>query len=245
MEDLTGTELEEAETTLFKQAIAESIRSTMWVGDTSAESGANTFDGFLKAHRHLLEQQQGLYLQLRNGRHEHTGQLGRHVRRSLEKCGQTPERPKAEGQLAFFVSSDVLQRLREAPRQHEHGRCLHRLYQRPSKPAVSRHPVVDLRISSYLAKLSSSSPVPKSFCILTDRRNLVLAVNTADFPGNEIRMWYNPDEMERPPARRLPWPAATCSTKDWSHSHRASDHVRNHSPTPGPKACGEASKPSG
>ena len=57
-------------------------------------------------------------------------------------------------------------------------------------------PVVDLRISSYLAKLSSSSPVPKSFCILTDRRNLVLAVNTADFPGNEIRMWYNPDEME-------------------------------------------------
>lgn len=48
MEDLTGTELEEAETTLFKQAIAESIRSTMWVGDTSAESGANTFDGFLK-----------------------------------------------------------------------------------------------------------------------------------------------------------------------------------------------------
>ena len=57
-------------------------------------------------------------------------------------------------------------------------------------------PVVDLRISSYLAKLSSSSPGPKSFCILTDRRNLVLAVNTADFPGNEIRMWYNPDEME-------------------------------------------------
>ena len=33
-------------------------------------------------------------------------------------------------------------------------------------------------------------------CILTDRRNLVLAVNTADFPGNEIRMWYNPDLME-------------------------------------------------
>ena len=62
---------------------------------------------------------------------------------------------------------------------------------------------MDLRISSYLAKLSSSSPVPKSFCILTDRRNLVLAVNTADFPGNEIRMWYNPDEMENPPARRL------------------------------------------
>ena len=89
MEDLTGTELEEAETTLFKQAIAESIRSTMWVGDTSAEH----LRRLSQNHRHLLEQQQGLYLQLRNGRHEHTGQLGRHVRRSLEKCGRTPERP--------------------------------------------------------------------------------------------------------------------------------------------------------
>ena len=26
--------------------------------------------------------------------------------------------------------------------------------------------------------------------------NLVLAVNTSDFPGNEVRMWYNPDLME-------------------------------------------------
>ena len=24
----------------------------------------------------------------------------------------------------------------------------------------------------------------------------MLAVNTADMPGNEVRMWYNPDEME-------------------------------------------------
>lgn len=36
----------------------------------------------------------------------------------------------------------------------------------------------------------------KSFCILTDRRNLVLALNTNDSPEKEIRMWYNPDEME-------------------------------------------------
>jgi hypothetical protein len=36
----------------------------------------------------------------------------------------------------------------------------------------------------------------KTFRILTDRRNFVLAVNTADYPGSEVRMWYNPDEME-------------------------------------------------
>ena len=49
MEDLTGTELEQAETTLFKQAVAEGIRATMWMGDSAGEAGLNTFDGFLKA----------------------------------------------------------------------------------------------------------------------------------------------------------------------------------------------------
>ena len=38
--------------------------------------------------------------------------------------------------------------------------------------------------------------MPQSFALLTDRRNLAMAVNTADFPGTEIRMWYNPDQME-------------------------------------------------
>lgn len=53
-------------------------------------------------------------------------------------------------------------------------------------------PVVDVRLGNYLPETSFH----QSFCLLTDRRNLVLAVNTADFPGNEVRMWYNPDEME-------------------------------------------------
>ena len=38
--------------------------------------------------------------------------------------------------------------------------------------------------------------LPHSFAILTDRRNIALAVNTNDFPGTEVRMWYNPDVME-------------------------------------------------
>ena len=47
MDDLSGTELEQAETALFKQALAENIRVTMWIGDTSAASGYNTFDGLM------------------------------------------------------------------------------------------------------------------------------------------------------------------------------------------------------
>ena len=41
MDDLTGTELEAAETALFKEAIAESIRATMWLGDGKGRSAVD------------------------------------------------------------------------------------------------------------------------------------------------------------------------------------------------------------
>ena len=43
MDDLSGTELEQAETELFKRAIAESLRVTMWIGDK--EAGDHSFSG--------------------------------------------------------------------------------------------------------------------------------------------------------------------------------------------------------
>ena len=46
LDDLTGTELEQAETELFRAAIAESLRVTMWIGKKSANT-YNMFDGFL------------------------------------------------------------------------------------------------------------------------------------------------------------------------------------------------------
>ena len=39
LDDLTGTELEAAETALFRQAIMESVRATMWLGKTAREEG--------------------------------------------------------------------------------------------------------------------------------------------------------------------------------------------------------------
>ena len=47
MQDLSGTELEYAETELFKQAIADSIRNTMWIGNTERNGKYTTFDGIL------------------------------------------------------------------------------------------------------------------------------------------------------------------------------------------------------
>ena len=53
-------------------------------------------------------------------------------------------------------------------------------------------PLVEVNLEPAL----SSSTFTKEFIIFIDRRNIVLAVNTADTPGSEVRMWYNPDEME-------------------------------------------------
>jgi hypothetical protein len=60
------------------------------------------------------------------------------------------------------------------------------------RPALLYHgiPVIEIPGHKYNHYRASS------FCILTDRRNLVLALNTADSPEKEIHMWYNPDEME-------------------------------------------------
>ena len=52
--------------------------------------------------------------------------------------------------------------------------------------------LVDMGITQYISEGGAAS----SYCMLTDRRNLVLAVNTSDYPGSEVRMWYNPDVME-------------------------------------------------
>ena len=53
--------------------------------------------------------------------------------------------------------------------------------------------MVDVQLGAYK---DIASDMPSSFAFLTDRRNLALAVNTSDYPGTEVRMWYNPDEME-------------------------------------------------
>ena len=170
MDDLTGTELEQAETALFKQAVAESIRATMWVGDTSAASGYNTFDGFLK-----------------------TVKAGAMQEKFYNSICQAEDFSDPEKVVAvLFVTSDIYY----AFEKYLDGKSADAAYMATTegRPSLAYHgiPLVDVRLGSYLTGTS----LHKSFCLLTDRRNLVLAVNTADFPGNEVRMWYNPDLME-------------------------------------------------
>ena len=164
MDDLTGTELEQAETALFKQAVAESIRATMWVGDSICQ--AEDFSDPEKVVAVLDD----LWM----------------------NADERVKDMKADGQLAFFVTSDIYY----AFEKYLDGKSADAAYMATTegRPSLAYHgiPLVDVRLGSYLTGTS----LHKSFCLLTDRRNLVLAVNTADFPGNEVRMWYNPDLME-------------------------------------------------
>ena len=107
MDDLSGTELEQAETALFKQALAENIRVTMWIGDTSAASGYNTFDGLLKRINCLVDDD-GVY----NFSYQAAAlEDPAYVVELFDKlwAGADPRIPglKADDRLAYFVSSDI------------------------------------------------------------------------------------------------------------------------------------------
>lgn len=192
MEDLTGTDLEKAETELFRQALAENIRATMWVGDTSAESGYNTFNGFLKAIKAGYDNELFYYESFQNTSFSDTAFITTLFDNLWEKANPRLHDCKAHGQLAYFVTSDLYRHYEK----HLDAKGVDSAYIDTvnGRQQLAYHgiPVVDVHLESYLG----GTPYHQSFCILTDRRNLILAVNTADMPGNEVRMWYNPDEME-------------------------------------------------
>ena len=93
-----------------------------------------------------------------------------------------------------------LLRFREIPRRQE---CRCRLHGDPAtegRPSLAYHgiPLVDVRLGSYLA----STSLHKSFCLLTDRRNLVLAVQRPISPATKCAV-VQPRPDGKPPACRL------------------------------------------
>lgn len=197
LEDLTGTELEKAETALFRSAIAESIRATMWLGDTGRDGSLNTFDGFMK--QLLADSGNGdndvkcdVYdIDLASGTDPEAAQTL--FKNMWDGSTDTLKEFKSQGNLVYLVTSDIYAKYEE----ELDSVVLESAYlaKQNGREALTYRgiPVVDMKVSAYLKDMEE---LPDSFAILTDRRNLALAVNTADFPGTEIRMWYNPDQME-------------------------------------------------
>ena len=188
--DLSGTDLEKAETELFRRAIVESIYATMWFGDEEAEvSDLTSFTGFLRKIIDIVEvydpnadvviEKDTPTLAVQEILHDVWMQANDELKGIA-----------SEGNLVYFVSSDIYDAYHFY--LEEKGVACGVADTGNSRPALSFHgvPVVEISSSQYGINRALS------FCILTDRRNLILALNTADSPEKEIKMWYNPDEME-------------------------------------------------
>ena len=195
LDDLSGTELEAAETEIFRASIAESIRANMWYGNTDRGDGVlGAFDGVVKkimydfADSYEKFHIEGYYAK------KNAPQWAEKLLKNLWD-NESPELQalRSEGQLAYFVTTDVYNAYEE---------CLNNVAFESAYLAKQNGreglyfrgiPVIDVQLSGYNKIVTD---MPTSFAILTDRRNLALAVNTSDYPGTEVRMWYNPDEME-------------------------------------------------
>ena len=197
MDDLSGTELEAAETALFKEAIAESIRATMWLGDTERDGILSTFDGFIKrliADKGDTENDvRCLEITENIAQSTEPDAAEKLLKKLWDDASDVLKEFKAQGNLVYLVTSDIYAKYEE----ELDGAVLEAAYlaKQNGREGLSFRgiPVIDIRIAAYLKQCPD---MPQSFALLTDRRNLALAVNTADFPGTEVRMWYNPDQME-------------------------------------------------
>lgn len=191
--DLSGTELEEAETTLFREAIAEAIRATMWVGDCDRTSGFNTFDGFLKrlvADTGTAEDDVKRVSMLSMG----TAGNAEKLFRAIYAAAPAQLRAmKADGRLVLLTTRDVAENYEESLLSGSLDSVRAAKINGIDRLSFRGIPVVDIQVEGYLETVGD---LPKSWAILTDSRNLAVAVNTADFPGSEVSMWYNPDQME-------------------------------------------------
>lgn len=197
MDDLSGTELEEAETALFKEAMAESIRATMWLGDSTRATTLNTFDGFIKRLLTDVGTTQDKVKCYEFSTNIATSTEPDAAESLLKKIWDNAPTQlkefKSQGELAYFVTSDIYAKYEE----ELNSIVLESAYiaKQNGRESISYRgiPVVDVKLAAYLP---TATGLPQSFAILTDRRNLAMAVNTSDFPGTEVRMWYNPDLME-------------------------------------------------
>ncbi len=188
--DLTGTELEKAETELFRRALAESIYATMWLGDEAGViAGLTTFNGFIQCICDIFDDY-GTNSAVRIEELDSCMPPVEYFSTTWRNAKPALRALASEGQLAYYVTSDLYDAYQYALDNQEGGMGYYDMQN--GRPQLYYHgiPIIEVPVAKYDPQRC------KTFCILTDRRNLVLAINTKDAPENEVRMWYNPDEME-------------------------------------------------
>lgn len=191
MEDLSGTDLEAAETALFRDAIAENLRATFWFGRKERQSHLYTFNGII--NRIIADSfedivQPDLYEDVITAEN-----VEDRLSAVWKKASPQLKNLKSEGQLAFFVTSEVYYAYEESLEKPQLEAAYLARQNGNEVLTYKGIPLIDVKMSDYMKFNADQAP---SFILLTDKRNLALALNTSDFPGTEVRMWYNPDVME-------------------------------------------------
>lgn len=191
LQDLTGSDLEKAETELFRRYVAENIRRHMWVGKKGRGSGGyKVFDGILtkcvdsanytKLHRTTIQAPTA----------ENISSI---LSQTWKAAPAVLKAMRNGGDLAMFVTNDVYEAYEEyldskgnstAYREEQNGRTV-----------LMWHgiPLIETKVDGILSTLED---LPNSFVLLSPRQNLVVSFNTTQDPSLGVRMWYNPDEIE-------------------------------------------------
>lgn len=197
LQDLSGSDLERAETELFRRFIRENIRVHMWVGDSARKTADNkagkysVFDGFLKKALDTTN-----YTELHRVTISSAPSASNVISLLDSVWNAAPaelKEMKSGGDLVYFVTSDVYQAY-EAYLDSKTNSVAYKDLQ-DGRTELMYHGIrlVEAQIDSIIAGLSD---MPDSFVMLAPKQNLVLSLNTANMPDAEVRMWYNPDEIE-------------------------------------------------
>ncbi len=193
LDDLTGTTLEKIETEIFRNAISESLRNTMWIGNTNRIDGQhNTFNGFLTSIVRSLEDGKLPMISMSNGEIVTAEEVIEAFDKLWDSADPKVRDAKADGRLVYYVSSSVYALYEKVLDEAGVDTSYNDTINGRSELRYHGIPVVDMRTDTF----GLGYGYPSTVAFLTMRDNLVMAVNTNDFPGTEIRMWYNPDEMQ-------------------------------------------------
>lgn len=184
LQDLSGTDIENAEVSLFREAIAEDSRVSMWVGDTSkGVSDYDLFDGLLvKAASYAGTKKVALSA-------APTDKTIKAAFDSVWKAAPAVLKAlKSTGKLAFFVTSDVFEAYESYLDSYTNTIAYSEMQKGRSVLNYHGIEVRKMDIDSHLKEA-------QSIILLSHRENLTLALNTTAMPEAGVSMWYNADEM--------------------------------------------------
>jgi hypothetical protein len=185
LQDLTGTDLANAEEALFRQAIAEDTRVTMWVGDKAkGVSDYDLFDGLIvKASTYEKTKKVSLA----------SAPTDKTIKAALDSVWKAAPAAlkalKSSGKLVYFVTEDVYDAYESFLDASTNNVAYNEMQM--GRSVLNYHGV-----EVHKMEIDSHLKTSQSIIILSHKDNLVLALNTTSLPEAGARMWYNPDEMQ-------------------------------------------------